>query len=321
MIHGSRVRDWERLEEIDVESWLRTWSGNRAYERFWLPLLRSKLGDGHRDTSAAFMWAVIQRLYAARRTGLKKEMFGYVPGGYARVLERLGGHLEERGIEVRLGARVRSVAAGPVVTTEDGAEHRFDQVVVTAASPLAARIVDGLGEEERRAHLGIRYLGIVCASVLTSRPLGGYYVTYLTDEAPFTGVIEMTALVNPAHFGGRSLIYLPKYVAPDDPFLEVPDDEIKALFLAGLTRVYPAFDPSQVEAFRVSRVRHVLPISTVGYSKRLPNIASSVPGVWIVNSSHILNGTLNVNETVELAERTARLLNSEPALRAPGSVG
>jgi hypothetical protein len=29
---------------------------------------------------------------------------------------------------------------------------------------------------------------------------------------------------------------------------------------------------------------------------------SSVPGVYIVNSAHILNGTLNVNETIRLAD-------------------
>ena len=28
-------------------------------------------------------WATIQRIYAARNSGLKKEMFGYVRGGYA----------------------------------------------------------------------------------------------------------------------------------------------------------------------------------------------------------------------------------------------
>ena len=41
--------------------------------RFWRPLLRSKLGDDYRHASAAFIWAVIQRLYAARRSGHEDE--------------------------------------------------------------------------------------------------------------------------------------------------------------------------------------------------------------------------------------------------------
>ena len=48
-----------------MDDWLRRWSGGRTFERFWLPLLQAKLGDSHREASAAFIWATIQRLYAA----------------------------------------------------------------------------------------------------------------------------------------------------------------------------------------------------------------------------------------------------------------
>ena len=66
-------------------------------------------------------------------------------------------------------------------------------------------------------------------------------------------------------------------------------------------------------AFRVSRERYVLPIPTVGYSRRLPPQDTGLPGVHIVNSAHIVNGTLNVNETVQLAESAAaRLLGGAP---------
>ena len=38
-----------------------------------------------------------------------------------------------------------------------------------------------------------------------------------------------------------------------------------------------------------------------------------MPGVFLVNSCHIVNGTLNVNETVQLAERALPVLLSAPA--------
>jgi hypothetical protein len=41
-------------------------------------------------------------------------------------------------------------------------------------------------------------------------------------------------------------------------------------------------------------------------------MTSSVPGVHIINSAHICNGTLNVNETVQLAEKAAATLLSLP---------
>jgi hypothetical protein len=67
----------------------------------------------------------------------------------------------------------------------------------------------------------------------------------------------------------------------------------------------PDLTSDDVLAFRVSRVRHVLAISTLNYSGQLPPQTTSVPGLSIINSAHILNGTLNVNETVQLAERAA----------------
>jgi protoporphyrinogen oxidase len=310
VLYASRVRDWQRLERLPVVEWLERWSGRRTTERFWLPLLRSKLGETYRDTSAAFIWATIQRLYAARRSGMKKEMFGYVPGGYARILARFGEQLEAEGVEIRLGCRAERVEpTGREVKVEvmGGGVLSFDHVVVTAAAPLAARLCAGLGEDEAARLRDVRYLGIVCASVLTKRPLAGFYVTNLLDAGlPFTGVIETSALVKREHFAGNTLVYLPRYLEPDDPFFEVPDAEVEALFLDGLARVYPGFRRDDVLAFRVSRVRQVMALSTLGYSRRVPPMDVAAPGLHLVSSANIVNGTLNVNETVQLAEGAAR---------------
>jgi protoporphyrinogen oxidase len=315
IIGASRIRDWQRLEQIPVKDWLVRWSGQRTFDRFWLPLLRSKLGEAYRETSAAFIWATIQRLYAARRSGMKKEMFGTVAGGYAHLLERFAQRLTAAGVRLRTGTPVDRIeragladgaGAGPVrVVTRNGNET-FDNVVVTAATPAAARMCSGLSDAERSAMGGIRHLGIVCASVLLKKPLAGYYVTNLLDPGlPFTGVIEMSAMARAHHFGGRGLVYLPRYALPDDEVFEAGDDDLRRRFIAGLIKVYPQVRADDVLAFQVSRVKHVMPLPTLGYSRRLPPMQLSVPGLHLVNSAHIVNGTLNVNETVMLAERAA----------------
>jgi protoporphyrinogen oxidase len=310
IIGASRITDWRKLEQIPVQEWLQRWSGRRTFERFWLPLLRSKLGEAYRETSAAFIWATIQRLYAARRSGMKKEMFGTVAGGYARVLQRFGERLRGDGVAIRLQtpvARVERVGNQLRVTAVDGATEDFDHVVVTAAAPMAARMCQGLSAEESRRLADVRYLGIVCPSVLLKRPLDGYYVTNLLDPGlPFTGVIEMSAMARSHHFGGRGLVYLPRYAPADDPVFALSDDQLRAEHVAGLQRVYPQVRGEDVLAFQVSRVRHVMPLPTLGYSSRLPPVDTSVPGLHLVNSAHIVNGTLNVNETVMLAERAAK---------------
>lgn len=336
VFYGSKIRDGRRLEKIPVADWLARWSGRRAVERFWLPLLRSKLGESYRETSAAFIWATIARLYAARRSGLKKEMFGYVPGGYARILERFAEVLAGEGVRIELGRPVERVgpprgtggesrmgaagAPGSVIEVRfrGGEAESFDRVVVTLPAPLAARVCAGLDEDERARLAGVRYLGIVCASVLLRRPLAGFYVTNLLDpDLPFTGVIEMTSLVDRRQLGGHCLVYLPRYLSAEDPFFAVPDAELETLFLDGLARLYPNLRREDVLAFRVSRVRSVMALATLDYSARLPPVETSVPGLYVVNSAQIVNGTLNVNETMELAERAARRLGGG----APAAAG
>jgi protoporphyrinogen oxidase len=319
ILRASRLHDWKKLERIPVVDWLRRWSGRRTLEKIWLPLLRAKLGESYRIASAAFIWAIIARMYAARRSGLKKEMFGYVRGGYARILERFAKHLSDAGVDLRMSQRVSridgflplpasgrglggGVCDGVAVHLDDGESLRFGRVIVTAAAPLASKLVPGLSNREHQLLNGVTYQGIVCASLLLKKPLAQYYVTNITDDAPFTAVIEMSALVDRVEFGGNCLVYLPKYVAPDDPHFHLSDDEIRERFVSALERMYPHFTRADLLAFRISRVRHVFAVSTLGYSERVPPVATSLPGVYLVNSAHIVNGTLNVNETLTLAE-------------------
>jgi protoporphyrinogen oxidase len=183
--------------------------------------------------------------------------------------------------------------------------------VLTIAAPLAARACPGLSRDEEDRLKSIQYQGIICASLLLKHPLANFYVTNITDSwVPFTAVIEMSALVDRKHFGGNALVYLPKYVTPDDPAFSLSDQEVEGKFVEALMRMYPHFQRRDLVCFRVSRVKYVLALTTLNYSERLPPMTTSIPGVHIINSAHICNGTLNVNETLQLAEKAAAMLAS-----------
>lgn len=326
ILHASRIEDWHALEQIPVEEWLRKWSGANTTDKIWLPLLRAKLGANYTKASAAFIWATIARMYAARRSGLKKEMFGYVPGGYARILARMTEVLQQTGVTIRTNSRatsIRKTENNISVKFADGSEAVVDQAVFTGPASTAADLCPELNADEQRLLRGIEYQGIICASLLLKRPLTPYYVTNITDSGvPFTAVIEMTALVDPKQFGGKHLVYLPKYVPINDPMFEATDAEIQQTFFTALQKMHPSLTNDDLLSFKVSRVRQVFVIPTLNYSKKLPPISTSVPGVHILNSVHIVNGTLNVNDTVQMAERAipallARVRREEPVAYAP----
>jgi protoporphyrinogen oxidase len=307
---GSKIKNWKSMEQIGVETWLRRWSGKSTFEKIWLPLLRAKLGDSYKRVSAAFIWAYIARMYKARRTGLKREMFGYVPGGYARILDRMATVLARNNVTIKTAHAVDEIRYGANSGTHhiqfsNGNAEDFDQVVITVPAPAISRMCPDLSADEKRRCDQVEYLGVMCASILMKQPLAGYYVTNITDTSiPLTGVIEMTAIVDPAELCGNSLIYLPKYMLTKDDGFSESDESIKERFLSVLEKMYPTFSRKNVVEFKVGRARQVMALPTLNFSESLPPTITSVPGLSIISSAQIVKGNLNVNETLQLAEES-----------------
>jgi protoporphyrinogen oxidase len=307
IIAASLIKDGRRMEKIPVERWLKRWSGKQVFQKIWLPLLKAKLGDNYRETSALFIWTTIQRMYAARRTGLKKEMFGYVSGGYNRIISAFEEKLRSSGVEIITGSNVKKVmpARGNqvIVKTEGENELLFDRVISTLPSDISVQIAPTLSNEESLKHRRIRYMGVVSPSVLLKKPVSGFYVTNIIDTwPPFTGIIEMTALIDPSETGGRSLVYLPKYVEADNELFNRSGSELREYFLGALFKMYPALSEEDVIHWTIASARRVFALPTLSYSENLPSVRTSLNGYFIINSAQITDGTLNVNETVKVAE-------------------
>ena len=319
ILHCSRIKDPEPLAQISVESFLRRLSGNAVFDKIWQPLLQAKLGEAWRDVSAGFIWAIIDRMYRARRSGNKTERFGYVRGGYNQILAKYQKSLERSGVRLLTGHRVLSVKPGFVVThqaTREGQtprQSRYRGVISTLAAPLSAKLFAEEPDGVLEALRSVPYQGVVCLSLLSTSPLAGYYVTNITERSvPFTGVIEMTSLVNRDEVGGHNLIYIPHYAAPDDPLFEEDDASIYKRAVTHLASMFPSFEPEHVQAYRISRVRNVVPITRVGTTQP-PPVALSQPGLYALGSAQIQNATLNVAESLHLAERSLAQLQL-PAL-------
>lgn len=323
MMIAARIRDGRPLEQIAVRDWLVRWCGQACYDRIWHPLLRAKLGDNASLASAAFIWASIRRLYLARKGSNKVEQLGFVDGGYARILAALRQHLTDQGVRISAGTPVSRIfrSGDQVLVQTPSGTRAFDNVVSTLSARASRAVCDGLSPDETARLDGVVYQGILCASVVLKRPLAGNYLTYLTDESlPFTAVVEMSSLTGTERFAGRTLVYLPRYATADDPFWHLADTEIEARFLDGLRRVHPEITDADVLGFKLARVREVMAVPTLGYSDSVPGVETSVPGLFLVNSAQITDGTLNVNATLGVVEKAMPTLLAGTAGRDMRSV-
>jgi protoporphyrinogen oxidase len=180
----------------------------------------------------------------------------------------------------------------------------FDRVITTVANPLISDTCVQLNEEERGRLNQAEYLGVVCTSLLLDKPLGGYYVTNITDSwVPLTGIIEMGSILDSQQLNGNYLVYLPQYMASNDLRFEESDESVHDRALSTLEKMYPNFSRGSVKAIQTARARYVMTLPTLNYSQSIPAIVSSVPGLYLLNSAQITIGCLNVNEVIEMAYR------------------
>ena len=341
ILYSIRIKDPTKLDRIYVGEWLTRVFGRRVYENIWDPLLRSKLGDARERTSAAFIWATINRLYGARSSENKQEKMGHVHGGYKVILEAAETMLKEYGVNILLGSEVSRIVpflsqySGPLgfapseksdnsttansidltsglnadnhqlCVITNGKKLIFDKVLATADCQTILRAIENRNGQPYWEQIEkVEYLGVICVLLILRRKLSPYYVINLLDrQLPFTGIIEATNIVSPVEVGGKHIVYLPKYLPATDSLNHLSDEEIKNLFVEGLKRVYPAFSDCDVLHAEVSREKYVQPLQELKYLDRPFGFRTPVENLFVVNTSMIYNSTLNNNAAIALARK------------------
>jgi protoporphyrinogen oxidase len=326
-LYISHLSNGKVLEDIPLGPWTQRIFGKKVYTEMWEPLFRCKLGEMRHSASAAFLWGTIRRLYSTRENGpQKQEKLGYVAGGYTTVFKKLYDSITARGGEIMTSTPVTSVASlpsgsgqsGRVRITSGNKQSDCDGVIITAPNRaiLGFLQTDDVTYTENLSR--VQYLGLICVVLILRKPLSEFYVTNITEESPFTGVIEMTNLISTVdETAGHHLVYLPRYTQFDDPLFSADEDSVWATFEPALKRMHPTLEDADISRRFVFRERSVQPVPTLGYSRIAPPAATPLPGVYVANTAQIINNTLNNNAMTEIAHAASRRLMQDIPLTLP----
>jgi protoporphyrinogen oxidase len=292
------------LEDLSLEAWLRKVCGDSLWEKLWRPLLDSKFDGAYDDLPATYLWARTRRM-SATRDKAAREVMGTIDGGYQVLVDALAAKIAELGGRVLTSTAVESVpsangrALGVVV---DGALRPHDLVVMTQLRPglkglLAGDLEDALGPDRNR------YLGVVCVVARVKKSISPYYALNITDRSiPLTTVVETTHVVDPEQVGG-TLLYVPKYVTPDNPDLDRPSAEITEDYLGHVRTMFPDFRPEDVIATQVARARVAEPIHVAGARRPEARDLFPAPGLATASSAHVYPELVNGQAVLGVAER------------------
>ncbi|MCS6839213.1 MAG: NAD(P)/FAD-dependent oxidoreductase [Roseiflexus sp.] len=313
ILRARQVKDWRALERIPVVEWLTKLSGRRTVEHVWKPLLRAKFDGGFDDVPATYIWARLVRTTDTREKGGAVEKMCFLPGGYAMVIDALAKAITARGGQITTGVAVQQVRVneGRVcgLRLSDG-EIDSDGTVLTLQTPIARRLLPPeAAEVNQRWSLLEDYLGIVCMLLVLRRSLSPYYTLNITDERiPFTGVIETTNLIDRQFTNGYHLVYLPKYVTPDNLFAQMNDEALQRSFLVYLRQMFPDLRSDDIAAVRIGRERYVEPLHPIGRTDDIPPFTTDIAGLYLVNSSQIYPQLTNGEAAVAHATRAAEVI-------------
>ncbi len=256
----------EDFEDVPIKDFLLEHTSRGVYENFFEPLLDAKFGSRKDDVSAAWLLGRIK--FRGERDILRGEYLGYFRGGFEPLLDALVDAVGRENITT--GARVTDIGTedGAVDSVtfetrdtdgESGGETQESDAVVVAAMPNVLEALTGYECE-------IDFQGAVCAVVTMNRQLTETYWLNIAHDAPFGALIEHTNFVPRSRYGGQHLLYIASYTQDAEEWLWRADEaEIEEVWLDHVEAMFPRFDRSWVEDFRLSRNTRAAPVYERGY--------------------------------------------------------
>lgn len=303
-------RNWSRFEGITAHEWMAKAMGG-AYDKQFGPLLRGKFGDDYyQSVPMTWFWS---RMY--KRT----PKLIYPDGGFQTITDAMVRGVTAQGATLHLGTPVQSlerIASGWRVGSAQG-QNEVNQVLVTTAPGLLARLVpslptDYLGGLRELKHLGAVVMTIALRRKLTER---SYWLNLDKDDYPLLALVEHTNMVSPTHYGGDHLIYMGDYLAPDHPYLSMEADELFEVYEPVLKQFNPSYDRSWVRDKWIFATTYAQPVPTLHHAERIPALKTPLDGLYFASMSQVYPWDRGTNYAVEIGRRAAREMNGETVER------
>jgi protoporphyrinogen oxidase len=312
IVYAQFVNNWRKLEGVSVEKWLLALSGKRTFQNIWKPMLNAKFDGGFENTPATYIWSRLVRVKSTRSGASQKEESGHLIGGYLTLISAMAKEIERANGKIYLQQPVNEIVIenNQAVGIRIGDEIRpFNAVAATVQTPIFQKLIPQAGTEYHEYLNKTDYLGIIAPLLILDRPLSGYWTLNITDETiPFTGVIETTTYINPQYVGGHHLVYLPKYTAPGSELQKKTNDEIKAIWLENLEKMFPHFDRRWVKYFLVHRERFVEPLHGLNETHLIPEIQTPVENLFLATTAQIYPALTNGESVSRHARHAAEIM-------------
>jgi protoporphyrinogen oxidase len=307
---AKNVRDFHDLEDITAKDWLIQKTGQDAYEKIWQPLLYSKFDRDADQISGVWIWNKF-KLRGSTRRNINKERLGYLQGSFFSLYRRLAEEILSRH-NVLIPSPAVNISPAPggkvQIQSESGTNIIYDKALFTASPGELCQICE-FPEDYRQKALSIRYKANICMTLFVKKPVSDYYwITVAEKNAPFVLCVEHTNLIRDPGYGDCHILYLSRYLDASDLFFGASDDEIGAVFLAYLSRLFPDFDPEDILGSHVFRSAYAQPVVPLRHSGNILPMETPVENLYLAGMSQIYPEDRGQNYAVRMGREAAEIL-------------
>ena len=258
----------------------------------------------------AWLWA---RLY------VRSFRLGYFQGGFQMFVDELATAVEQLGGQIRCQTPVQVIQSGPagqLTVQSAGDTATYDQLLSTTSPHKLATMVPQLPASYAQSLQGLKHTGAVVLILALEQSLltdGTYWLNIpaispdkAQNELPFLAVVEHTNYIDRQHYGGDHIVYLGDYLPPDHPYMDAPQEEVLARYLAALPRINPAFKATWLRDSWLFRARYAQPVPMVNHSQNILPIQTPIANLYSANMSQVYPWDRGTNFAVEIGRKAAR---------------
>lgn len=310
-----KIADWKTIEHLSIREWLEPLCGKRVFKIVWQPLIESKFSIFADAVNAVWFWKKLV-LRGSTRDKQGGEQLAYFKGGFGRLADSIAEEIVRLGGEIRYGVDVVSAEtkSGRVVSlkTSEG-QVTAKHFLLTPSFAIIAKIFEGTPHPKWLDSLRrVNYLGNMCLVLQMDRSLSDTYWLNVNDPGfPFVGVIEHTNFDAPENYDGKHIVFISRYLATQDPVWAYEDKEYLDFAIEHLRRMFPEFDHSWVQDFRVWRAEYAQPVTERNYSEYVPKQATPFANATISTMAQIYPEDRGTNYAIREGREVAKAINRQ----------
>lgn len=316
-LYLKKVKNWRPLSTVTAWDWLNTWMGKEVTREIWEPLLRGKFNHFYDKITMSWLWGRFNVRARSQNKDFSGEKLGYPEGGFTIIVDALVNELNKHNVVIKTNTGIHTIRQNPnsgvVLTTKAGENYEYDGVIATVPSPVFAGMIAGdsaISSEYIERLKSVDYLDAVVMVFRTTQTItDAFWYNIKDSRVPFLTLLSTSALVGTKQFGGSQVYFVGAYIPRDHAYMS-DESDIEAEWKAGLSVMFPNFDPSQIQELKISKFKDAQHIVDIGYEEnKLVPFATPITGLYLANFSQIYPDDRGTNFAVRDGRRVAALFN------------